>query len=414
MTTQPIIMQNLTPNAVLGLKKEFHEWQKRALVDLLVKKRILFEVSTGSGKTMFMVSALKKLFADNENASALIVVPKNVILEDTWFRELLDAGFPISQIGLFYGGGKEMRRITLTNIQSIENIDIGRFSIIVADECHHLQTDRLREIFSNCQAEYVIGLSATVQRKKYEHWQVLHLFDNNVFTYTLSEAIGDEILSNFCYYPISIELTSKEYDEYNTLTQQLGAFSSKNKNDIEDTKNVMAMTLIGQRKKLISNTPVKKLIVQLILQQVLNKKTIIFSQYNEFTSSLYWTLIEIGIRSEVLHSGIPKANQQKILEDYRSNKFNVLLVTKMLDEGYNLPSIDCAIITATDKSELQMIQRLGRILRKKDHSAHLYQIFAKNTVEEEIVKRNVKFFKPFCEDIKTFYYDFTTKKMEIV
>lgn len=383
-------------------QKPFREWQIRALDELLAKKRILFEVATGAGKSYFFCAALQKLFAINPNYSVVIVVPKNVILEDTWFRELIDAGFPITKIGFYYGAAKEIRQITLTNIQSIERLDMNRFDIVVADECHHLNTNRLFDLFKRLRPEYFVGLSATVQRKKAEHWNVLHLFDYNVFSYDVSQAINDDILSNFYYCPVAVSLSPEQLEEYQKLTQQI-----KNKVHTKATldEDVSFMSLVSQQKKIMSNSEMKRKAVQLLLSQLQNKKVIVFSQYNDFTNSLYWSLVQVNVRAEVLHSGLPRKRQQQILDDYRSGVFSILLVTKMLDEGYNLPAIDCAIITATDKSELQMIQRLGRILRRKEHPALMYQIYCQSTLEEQIVQRNMKYFEQFCEGIKCYSID---------
>ena len=51
-------------------------------------------------------------------------------------------------------------------------------------------------------------------------------------------------------------------------------------------------------------------------------------------------------------------------EDFKNDKYRVMISVKSLDEGTNVPSVSTAIIIAGTSVKRQMIQRLGRILRK--------------------------------------------------
>ena len=68
------------------------------------------------------------------------------------------------------------------------------------------------------------------------------------------------------------------------------------------------------------------------------------------------------------------------------------MVSKILDEGVDIPSAKIAIILAGSGKSRQFIQRLGRILRRypgKDQ-AILYEIISEDTLEERLAVKRKK------------------------
>ena len=63
------------------------------------------------------------------------------------------------------------------------------------------------------------------------------------------------------------------------------------------------------------------------------------------------------------------------------SQIDVLLTCRALDEGFDLPDIEVGIVASMTKSPRQRIQRLGRILRKKDGKTA--EIKTIHTVHEE-------------------------------
>ena len=57
---------------------------------------------------------------------------------------------------------------------------------------------------------------------------------------------------------------------------------------------------------------------------------------------------------------------------------------QVLDEGVDVPAADLAVILAASRSRRQMIQRMGRVLRRKPDGrvAHLIIVYAAGTVED--------------------------------
>jgi len=53
------------------------------------------------------------------------------------------------------------------------------------------------------------------------------------------------------------------------------------------------------------------------------------------------------------------------MSDFESGAISVLATVQTLEEGVDVPEADLAIIVASSKQRRQMIQRMGRIMRRK-------------------------------------------------
>ena len=73
-----------------------------------------------------------------------------------------------------------------------------------------------------------------------------------------------------------------------------------------------------------------------------------------------------------------------ILDAYKDGTFKVISAPKLLDEGIDIPEADLAIVSAASRSRRQMIQRMGRVLRKKKDGglAKIVILYVVNTSED--------------------------------
>jgi superfamily II DNA or RNA helicase len=319
----------------------------------------------------------------------------------------------------------------LKKIKKIEYLDkeVDVYDISVQDNhnffangalvhnCHNYGTDRLRPYLSSDLWKYKIGLSATVTRGDNKHLDIIKLFNYNVFKYTPKQAINEGVLNPFNFSDIAIEMDSTTLEKYTELTKQLnlilkagGGFMRIMKSGTVELRNAM-LSKMNERKQLVNNYPRKFDVVKFIVEKHKDDKILVFSQFNDQTNKIYWYLLDIGIKARIIHSGITKEKRDQALTDFRNDKFNVLLTTKVLDEGVNLPKISCAIITASDSTTRQTIQRMGRVLRKKEENSNLFQLFCKDTMEEEQAIKRTAYFKDLSSRFNYYFYRITDKSI---
>jgi superfamily II DNA or RNA helicase len=79
-----------------------------------------------------------------------------------------------------------------------------------------------------------------------------------------------------------------------------------------------------------------------------------------------------------------KAKERKeFLENFKSGEYPILVSSKVLNEGVDVPEANVGIILSGSGSQREHVQRLGRILRKvKNKNAVLYELISKGTSEK--------------------------------
>ncbi|MCB0303313.1 MAG: ATP-dependent helicase, partial [Calditrichaeota bacterium] len=83
--------------------------------------------------------------------------------------------------------------------------------------------------------------------------------------------------------------------------------------------------------------------------------------------------------------------REAFLENFREGRFNILVTSKVLNEGVDVPEANVAIIVSGSGSVREHVQRLGRILRARPgKEAMLYELVSKDTGEHFINQRRRK------------------------
>lgn len=393
------------------------DWQRRAIKYFFENNcKAVYEIPTGAGKTICAIELIKQIINIEPDVRVLIVVPKNVILETTWFKELYDGGFSLRDVGVYYGNIKEYGKITITNMQNLQRIPLELFKVIILDEIHNYGTKRLLEILQQ-DFKYMIGLSATVERMDNKHWDLLKLFDYNLFTYSPQQALQEGILNRFNFTNISVDLDEETFEKYTTLTQDLNVIFQAGGGYIRIMKSKNSglkykmLAKMNERKEIINNYPRKFDIIKILAEKHKEDKIIVFNEFNQQTNKCYWYLLDVGVKACIVHSSIPMKVREQNMMDFKQDKYNIMLTSKVLDEGYNLPKIDTGIVMAGNSSARQTIQRLGRVLRRKNKPSNLYQIYCKETVEENYAMERSKLFKELCSDYKYMHFDGSDLKL---
>ena len=66
--------------------------------------------------------------------------------------------------------------------------------------------------------------------------------------------------------------------------------------------------------------------------------------------------------SKFVHGQTPKEERHKAMEEFENGKMKVMVST-LLNEGSDIPTLDCIIMAGGGKSESAQIQKVGRALR---------------------------------------------------
>ena len=109
-------------------------------------------------------------------------------------------------------------------------------------------------------------------------------------------------------------------------------------------------------------------------------KSLVYTNWIEFgIKPITETLKKNGISFRVFYGDTPMDQRQKIIDDFNSDKFQVLVVTKAGGEGLDLKGVKSVIVMEPTWNDAGLQQIIGRAIRYKSHT-HLSQEEQKVTV----------------------------------
>ena len=93
--------------------------------------------------------------------------------------------------------------------------------------------------------------------------------------------------------------------------------------------------------------------------------TILFSQTRKAAERAVKVMKAAGVRGKTLHAGLDPSERRETFDAFRDGINPFIAAPIILDEGVDVPDADLAIVLASSRSRRQMIQRMGRVIRKK-------------------------------------------------
>ena len=137
---------------------------------LLPHENGVLAATTAFGKTVLAAWMIAE-----RGVNTLILVHRQQLMIQ-WAERLAQfLDFPGKSIGCLGGGRRKLRgRIDIALIQSVVRKDvvddrIADYGHLIIDECHHLSAQSFERAVSRARAKYVLGLSATIERKDGHH-----------------------------------------------------------------------------------------------------------------------------------------------------------------------------------------------------------------------------------------------------
>ena len=126
-----------------------------------------------------------------------------------------------------------------------------------------------------------------------------------------------------------------------------------------------------------------------ILKEHRDGKIFIFTEHNKLVHRISRQFLIPSITYRT-----PGKERGEILDRFKSGVYRAVVTSKVLDEGIDVPDADVGIILSGTGSGRAFIQRLGRILRKKEgKEAVLYEIVSAETSETGTARRRKRALK---------------------
>jgi superfamily II DNA or RNA helicase len=383
---------NLLPCPGLESGVALRDYQNQALNAWIANGyRGIIVLPTGSGKTVVGIKAIALL-----NTSTLVVAP-TLDLVDQW-RTRLKKEFN-TDVGVLGGGEWDIKALTVSTYDSayIHADKLGnRFGLIIFDEVHHLPAAGYRNIAEMFASPYRMGLTATFEREDGLHAELNRLVGGKVFEKRVKELTGTH-LSPFKVEKITVEMTEEEKEEYGKNQKIFSDYLARIKLTIRSPADFQKLVMRsgrdpGARRALLArnkardvayNSTSKLQKLSEILKKHSESKIFIFTEHNK----LVHIISKKFLTPSVTYRTTTK-ERSETLDRFRSGIYRAVVTSKVLDEGIDVPDADVGIILSGTGSERAFIQRLGRILRKKEgKQAVLYEIISAETSEVNTARR---------------------------
>jgi len=362
---------------------KLREWQENAFPLWWAKKRGIIKVVTGGGKTVFAIHCLRKYLEEEPNKSILIVVP-SIALLDQWY-EGISLNFKSKDIALNGGGEQitDLSKVCITTIDSLKNI-ISKVdqdnTLLIIDECHKIGTEKRGEMLTgNWHA--TLGLSATPERDYDDNFYIIikKILGDIIFDYDYIDAREDEVIVNFKLLYAYAEMTEAENDKYKDFTKKIqrraATIGGNNMNDYP------LKMLIFNRARMVKNSKNRIPFGVELLQKHKRDSWIVFTENKKQAKEFNKIINKKGYKSAIYNTDLDNAEREENLNNFKSGNLNVLVSCTALDEGFDMPEADGAMILSASSSKRQRIQRMGRVLRitANKENALIVTVYSSNT-----------------------------------
>lgn len=381
-------------------QEAIEEWKKNNYTGI-------FDMATGTGKTITALGAATELFENNNRRLALVIVCPYQHLVEQWVEDIqfFDMrpiiGYSTSKqrdwrsrlrdsIDAFnYGINDHFCFVTTNATFSTERIQRrlqrikGDFLLII-DEAHNFGARNfVKALLDN--ATYRLALSATIDRHNDEEGTNLlyEYFGKKCIEYTLRDAIDNNMLTPYEYYPIPVHLTEGELEIYRRLTYEISKRIIKDQHGKIRFKDSAKYYLI-QRARVIAGAKNKLTALRDEIKQDKDSANILVycgattindTDYEEGSPTVEEVRqidAVISILGNELNMNVAKftseedsIERENLRERFAKNEnLQALIAIRCLDEGVNIPSIQKAYILASSTNPKEYIQRRGRVLRK--------------------------------------------------
>jgi superfamily II DNA or RNA helicase len=362
---------------------------------------------SGTGKTEIAFECARKAagMKCTKVFNILMLVPRIVLIEQN-YRRLVRYGIQAEKIGRYFGEQKDIREITISTYHSaVANLDIvKRADMLILDEVHLASAtarsfSRIFDIISD-GSKALLGLTATIDEFDSRN-QIIMTIIPPARKYLIKDAVTDGRLARPIINPLKVNLTDQEQKTYDEYSRKIRTISARFKR--YDAEAMMELVRQGgfpswqakawflnvrKRKGLLASAESKlAAAVELIKTKHTNQKIMVFSETLESIRKLKHQLKSKGIEAMLIDNRMPSFKRQQVLSEW-GKRFYPLLSVHTLEIGYDVPEVGIEIILATTSNMNQIVQRVGRVLRKVEgkETALVYVIYVSDSKDDNVLR----------------------------
>jgi len=345
----------------VDLELELRPYQQTWLSNFMERQSGVLVGPPGSGKTVAALAILAAV-----EGETLILVPGRE-LATQWREELLaHTTLKADRIGEYHGGTKQVRPVTIATYRTAgmdrhrHLFDSREWGLIVYDECHHIPSPVHRRT-ADLQTRHRLGTTSTPLREDDQ--------ETDIFT-LIGPPLGTDWEALFEAGYVAEPAVEIRYVPW----------------DGEGSQNEYVSATGHERRQLAATNPAKREEVQSLLAEAGEQQALVFVEYLDQGQA-----IADALEVPFISGQTPHHRREKLFEQFREGQRRTLVVSRVGDEGIDLPSAEVAIVASgLGGSRRQGTQRAGRTMRPTGR-AWMYVLATRGSREEEFARKRMRY-----------------------
>jgi len=351
-----------------GIKLELRDYQNDYIVNAIRKKRALSLSPTSSGKSLMAYLIQQHYFRAYQHRT-LIIVP-TISLVHQMAGDFIDYGCGPDLIYKIQGGvDKDLtKEITISTWQSLQKQPkdwFDQFRVIIGDEAHLFTGQSLQNIMNKCtESPYKFGFTGTIGSDSKTHRLVLSGLFGPVKKFVSTKNLIDAgSVATFNVKALVLNYPKEIKNEFR-----------------KKIKTIQKEKRFHAEKEFIINNEKRNLFIRNLVWSLKDQNNLILFELVEKHGKVLEPLLrKEGSTLHFIYGSTPGEEREQIrhlIENDPEKNHNILASYGTFSTGVSIKRIDNLILASGSKSEIRVLQSIGRTLRKGNGSddATLYDI----------------------------------------
>lgn len=297
------------------------------------RRSVLIQSATGSGKTSIAITAAR--LAAERGKRVLFQAHTRPLVDQT-VEKFHGSGIDVGV--LMAGRSGNNLPIQVGSVQTISRrLDrIQPFDLIITDECRRATSKVYRVILSAWPGVYHIGLDATPCRA--DGRGLDDIYETMVCGPSVKQLIADGYLAPFSVFAPNPVDTSGVH-------MRGGDFDQGEIAELMD-RSVLIGDCVDHYKRLAGD-----------------RQALTYCTNIRHAEHVHAAFLDAGVPSSILHSEMDPGEQAMAINDIRSGSVRNLISVGMVNDGFDVPNVSCAILLRPTASLSLACQQWGRCNR---------------------------------------------------
>jgi len=395
---------------------EERSYQIETVKTILSQKAIIANSATNAGKTELAAIAIK-IYLES-GFKVLWIVHRKALMRQTAKRLMRRLSLKESDIGLIGDGAFDPeKQLTISMIQTLSRLAIGKekanskvarklleeCDAVIVDEVHHGKSDSYYKTLMKMPAVYRLGLSGTaLKQKELDLMRIKAAISSNVCVITNDFLIQEGYSAKPTIYlhtieNMTIDKKTPSRDEllYEETEDERG--EPQKELVLDERGRSIVVTPGVYRIGVINNDGFNEQVADIAKKDSKIGNVLIIVNRTEHGENILAKL-DKRFKADLIFSELGTEEVMQKLENFRTGKTEILISTPLVDEGLDLPNIKILILAAGGESPSQLLQRVGRGLRKKGGDNRLYVHDFINCCHHLLLSQSIKRFDEYVNE----------------